>query len=212
LESDRIMFKRALFCLLILAIGVALAAPAWASGGEPAGEGDINPLSWSAVQMNLALWTTVVFVCLAAVLYKFAWGPLAAALDKREQGIAGQIADAEAANRKAQDILAGYEKKLADAKNEVRGIIEQGRREAEKIGRDMLDKAKDEAAGEHALALQQIEAATDAAVKSLADRSAEMAVDLAGKIVGAKLSPKDHTRLIEQAVGGFAGKTDASRN
>jgi F-type H+-transporting ATPase subunit b len=206
------MLNRLLYCPLAVAFGMAMATPVWASEGAPAAEGGMNPLSWSAVQMNLALWTVVVFVCLAAVLYKFAWGPLADALDKREHGIAAQIADAEAANRKAQDILAGYEQKLADAKNEVRGIIEQGRRDAEKLGRDMLDKAKEEAAAEHARSLQQIEAATDAAVKSLADRSAEMAVDLAGKIVGAKLSAKDHTRLIEQAVGGFAGKSDASRN
>jgi F-type H+-transporting ATPase subunit b len=207
------MFKRVLLCLLILAIGAALATPVWASGGEPAAEGDMNPLGPAAWQLNLALWTAVVFVCLAAVLYKFAWGPLAAALDKREKTIADQIADAEVANQKAKDLLAGYEQKLIDAKNEVRGIIDQGRRDAEKIGREMLDKAKEEAAAEHARALQQIESAADAAVKSLADQSAAMAVDLAGKIVGAKLDPKDHARLIETAVGGFASKQmDASRN
>lgn len=194
-------------------IGAALAAPALASGGESAGGGDINPLSPSAIEKDLALWTAVVFVCLAAVLYKFAWGPLAAALDKREKTIADQIADAEVANQKAKDLLAGYEQKLIDAKNEVRGIIDQGRRDAEKIGREMLDKAKEEAAAEHARALQQIESAADAAVKSLADQSAAMAVDLAGKIVGATLNPKDHARLIETAVGGFASKQmDASRN
>jgi F-type H+-transporting ATPase subunit b len=213
LESDRIMLKRVLFCLLILAIGVAMAAPVLASGGEPSGEGDINPVGPSAWKLDLALWTAVVFVCLAAVLYKFAWGPLTAALDKRERDVADQIAEAEAANQKAKDILAGYEQKLVDAKDEVRGIVDQGRRDAEKLGREMLDKAKEEAAAEHARAIQQIEAAADAAVQSLADQSAAMAVDLAGKIVGAKLNPRDHARLIEQAVGGFvSGKTDASRN
>jgi F-type H+-transporting ATPase subunit b len=207
------MFKRVLFCLMLLAIGVAMAAPAWASGGEPAGQGDINPVGPSAWKLDLALWTAVVFVCLAAVLYYFAWGPLAAALDKRECGIADQIADAEAANQKAKDILAGYEQKLAAAAGEVRGIIDQGRRDAEKLGRELLDKAKEEATAEHARAIQQIEAAADAAVKSLADQSAAMAVELAGKIVGAKLNAKDHTRLIETAVGGFvSGRTDVSRN
>jgi F-type H+-transporting ATPase subunit b len=213
LESDRIMLKRALICLLILAIGMAIVAPAWAAEGESAGAGDMNPVGPSAWKLDLALWTAVVFVCLAVILRVFAWGPLAAALDKRERGIADQIADAEAANQKAKDILATYEQKLVDAKNEVRGIIEQGRRDAEKIGREMLDKAKEEATAEHSRSIQQIEAAADAAVKNLADRSAAMAVDLAGKIVGSKLSPKDHTRLIEQAVGGFvSSKTDASRN
>jgi F-type H+-transporting ATPase subunit b len=68
----------------------------------------------------------------------------------------------------------------------------------------LLEKARAEAAAEHVRALQQIEAATDAAVKNLADQSALMAVELAGKIVGAKLNPKDHARLIEQAVSEFS--------
>jgi F-type H+-transporting ATPase subunit b len=203
------MWKRVLLCLLVLAIGLTIAAPVLAAGSAHEGEKvDMNPFSLENFEKDLALWTAVVFLCLVAILWKFAWGPLAAALDRREKGIADQIADAEAANQKAKDILAGYEQKLADAKNDVRGILDQGRREAEKLGRELLDKAKEEAAAEHARAVKQIEAAADAAVKGLADQSAAMAVELAGKIVGAKLNPADHAQLIEQAVGGFA----ANRN
>lgn len=192
---------------------MAIASPILAAESAAADDGGMNPFSLSAWESDLALWTVVIFLCLAAILWKFAWGPLAAALDKRERSIADQIADAEAANQKAKDILAGYEQKLAAATTEVRGIIDQGRRDAEKLGRELLDKAKEEATAEHARAVQQIEAAADAAVKSLADQSAAMAVELAGKIVGAKLNARDHARLIETAVGGFAArKTDASRN
>jgi len=198
------MWKRALSCLLSPAIGLAIASPALASESASGGAADINPFSPSLWKTDVALWTAVVFVCLLAILWKYAWGPLAAALDKRERGIADQIADAEAANQKAKDILAGYEQKLADAASEVRGIVDQGRRDAEKLGRELLDKAKEEATAEHARAIQQIEAAADAAVKSLADQSAAMAVELAGKIVGAKLNAKDHARLIETAVNGFS--------
>ena len=174
----------------------------WPPEPAPSGAGDINPLAPSAWKLDLALWTAVVFLCLLAILGKFAWKPLMAGLDKREHGIADQIAQAEAANQQAKQLLADYQRKLADAKDEVRGIVEQGRRDAEKLGHELLDKAKEEARAEHARAVQQIEAATDAAVKDLADRSAAMAVELAGKIVGAKLNPADHARLIEQAIGG----------
>jgi F-type H+-transporting ATPase subunit b len=187
---------------LVAAIGLASATSILAA--EPSsGDSGLNPFSPSALEGDLALWTVVVFVCVLAVLWRFAWGPLSAALDRRERGVADQIAEAEAANQKAKDILAGYEQKLADAKDDVRGILEQGRRDAEKLGRELLDKAKEEASAEHARALKQIEAAADAAVKSLADQSAAMAVELAGKIVHAKLNPADHARLIEQAVNGF---------
>ena len=42
----------------------------------------INPLEFKT---DLALWTAVVFLLLLAVLWKFAWGPLAEGLDKRER-------------------------------------------------------------------------------------------------------------------------------
>ena len=77
----------------------------------------------------------------------------------------------------------------------------------------MLDKAKEEAAAEHARAVKQIEAATSAAIEELAGRSATLAVELAGKIVHAQLKPGDHVHLIEQAVAGFVqGKSHVNQN
>lgn len=197
------MLKRVLLGLLVLAIGVAMATPAWSSGGTQAGESDMNPLGPSAWKLDLALWTAVVFVCLAVVLWKFAWGPIGNALDKREQKIADDIADADNANQQAKELLEQHQKKLDEVGDEVRGILEQGRREAEKLGRVLIEKAKKDAEIEQQRALGRIEAATDDALKGLADRSAAMAVELAGRIVREKLDPKDHTRLIEQTVKGM---------
>jgi F-type H+-transporting ATPase subunit b len=215
-EGDRTMLKRVLCSLLLLVIGLATASPILASDTAPSGEGGMNPLAPSEWKADLAIWTAVVFLVLFIILKKFAWKPLADALDKREQGVADQIAQAGEANRQAKDLLASYEKKLAEAQTEVRVILEQGRRDAEQVGHQMLDKAKEEAKAEQQRALQQIEAATSAAVQELADRSAAMAIDLAGKIVGAKLTAGDHTTLINQAVAGFVqrknAQQEASRN
>ena len=157
------MFHRMIFCLTILVICAAVAFPALAAGATPAGGGDINPVAPSAWKLDLALWTAVVFLLLLAVLTKFAWRPLAEALDKREQNVADQIAQAEAANQKAKEILADYERKLAAAEDQVRGIVEQGRRDAEQVGRELIDKAKEEAKAEFDRAVKQIDAATAAA-------------------------------------------------
>ena len=170
--------------------------------------GDIDPLEFKA---DLAIWTAVVFLALLAILWKFAWGPIASGLEKREQGVADQIDQADRANRQAQQLLGQYEQKLDDAKDEVQGIVEQGRRDAERIGHEMIDKAKDEAAAEQQRALQQIDNATSAALKDLAEKGADLAVDLAGRIVHAELKADDHAGLIKQAVGRFAG-TPPDRN
>lgn len=174
------------------------AAPAAHGQG---GHGEVNPLNW---QRDLALWTGAVFVILFVILWKFAWGPIASGLDKREKVVANHLAEAERANREARDLLAGYDKKLAQAQDEVRGILDQARREAEQNTRVTLDKARDEARREQEKAVREIELATAGALKELADMSASMAVDLAGRIVGAKLRPEDHSRLIQDAVSKFA--------
>ena len=184
-----------------------------AAEAESAGTGDMNPVGPSAWRADLAIWTAVVFLCLLAILAKFAWRPILEGLEKRERNVSDQIAQAEAANQKAKDILAEYERKLAAAQEQVHAIVEQGRHDAEQLGRQMLDKAKDDAQAEFGRAVKQIDAATAAAIQELASHSATLAVELAGKIVHAKLNQRDHAQLIEQAVAGFvAGKTGPSRN
>ncbi len=212
-KSRHTMLPRVLSCLLILAIGAAIAAPVLASESASADAGDMNPLAPSAWKLDLTIWTAVVFLCLLAILGKFAWKPMAEGLDKRERNVADQIAQAEAANQKAKDILDDYDRKLAAAQDQVRAILDQGRRDAEQVGRELIDKAKEEAKAEYRRAVKQIETATATAIEELADQSATLAVELAGKIVRSKLNPNDHAKLIEQAVAGFVqSKGDVSRN
>jgi len=187
-------------CLTVLVLGAAAASSALASGPPTGDAGGLNPLAPSEWQGDLALWTAVVFLCLLAILWKFAWKPIAEGLDKRERNIAQEIAQAEAANEKAREILANYEQKLAAAQDQVRAILDQGRRDAERVGHELIDKAKADAKAEFDRAVKQIDAATAAAIKELAGRSATLAVELAGKIVHAQLNPKDHARLIQEAV------------
>lgn len=176
-----------------------------AAGGRAAA---INPLAFDP---DLALFTLVIFLLLLAVLWKFAWGPIAAGLDKREQGIADQIAAAQASNEQAKALLAEYERKLLAAAAEVRGILDEARRDAEHTQQEILAKARSDARAERDRAIREIEIATDAALKELAERSTNLAIDLAGKIVQAHLQPADHARLIEEAMNRFP-QAPAGRN
>ena len=64
------------------------------------------------------------------------------------KNVADQIAQAEPANQEARRLLAEYQQKLAAAQDEVRAILDQGRRDAEKLGHELIDKAKKEAEAE----------------------------------------------------------------
>jgi F-type H+-transporting ATPase subunit b len=192
-----------MMCVVLL----CMAAPAWSAEG---GADALNPINAAPVNPehgfrgDLTVWTAVVFLVVLAILYKTAWGPISEGLQKRENEIAAQIAEAQRKNDEARQLLVDYEKKLSAAQDEVRSLVEQGRRDAEKIGQQLLEKAREEAGIERQRAVQQIESATLAALKELAERSATLAVDLAGKIVGARLQASDHSRLIEQAVAEFS--------
>jgi F-type H+-transporting ATPase subunit b len=160
-----------------------------------------DPLS---VDPDLALWTLGVFVVLLAVLWKFAWGPILAGLEKREHAIAHEIADAKHQHEEADALVAKYEARLATAGEEVRALLDEGRRDAEQAKQGILAEAKSAAEAERLRALRDIESATDGALRSLAERSAQLAVELAGKIVQRNLTTADHARLLDEAVEKFA--------
>jgi F-type H+-transporting ATPase subunit b len=155
------------------------------------------------IRSDLAFFTFVVFLVLLAFLWKFAWGPILAGLEKREHSIAHNIAEAQRQHEDAKQLLADYERKLAAAADEVRSLMEGARRDAERTKQEILAEAKSAAEAERERGRRDIEAATDAAEQRLAERGAALAVQLAGKIVGQSLSAKDHARLIQEAVDKF---------
>jgi F-type H+-transporting ATPase subunit b len=209
---------RILFCLVLGCGMISRAAPAWAVDVESPIEKAEEKISHAAhtdpeveqdgsdplsVDPDLALWTLVVFIVLLFVLKKFAWGPILQALEGREQNIANHIADAERIHQEAKALLAQYEQKLAAAASEVREMMEQARRDAELARQTILAEAKAGAEAERVRALHEIESATDAALESLSERSAQLAVELAGKILKFKLTSDDHARLVQEALAKF---------
>ena len=113
------------------------------------------------------------------------------------------IAAAEQLNQDARKLLGEYEAKLNAAREEVRGILDEARRDAEHAGQEIVAKARADAQAETQRGKHEIETATAQMVNELARTSANLAVDLAGKIVGAKLSAGDHAKLIEESLARF---------
>ncbi len=170
-----------------------------ASHGEDSGDvgSALNPLEWST---DLALWTAVVFLLVLVVLRVFAWKPIAEALEAREKHVRNEIEAAEKANQEAKALLEQYRNKLAEAENEVRNMLDQAKQSADETARQIVEKARQEAEAEHQRKLAEIEQAADQAVKEVAQRAGALAVELAGKIIQARLDPTADAGLIEKAV------------
>jgi F-type H+-transporting ATPase subunit b len=166
--------------------------------------GSPNPL---AVDPDLAIWTGVIFVLLFLVLRAFAWPQITASLTEREKRIADTIAAADAKLADAKAVLADHEAKLAAAAGEVRALLEEARRDAEHTRKAIEEKGRQTAKEEMDRAVREVERAKDAAVQELAQKSANIAVDLARNVIRDKLSTEEQSKLVRDALGKLSATT-----
>src|ERR1051325_7702877 len=106
---------------------------------------------------GLYIWTIVTFLVLLALLAKFAWKPLLAALDERQQSIRTALDDARKAKQELEGIHAESAKLLAQARSEAAEIVSRNRSDADRFREELKDKARAEAAGLVRNAERQIE-------------------------------------------------------
>ena len=163
--------------------------------------GDPNPLAFSK---DLAIWTLVVFVVLFLVLKKFAWPQITEALEERERKIAATIADANAKLEDAKKLFSEHEGKLAAAAGEVRALLEEARRDADHTKKSIEAEGQKAAKEELDRAVREIHRARDAAVQELAVSSANVAIDLAQKIIREKLTPETNNQIVRDAIAKLA--------
>jgi F-type H+-transporting ATPase subunit b len=182
------------------------ADPGHAAAGEAAAKP--NPLG---IDLDLAVWTFVVFILLFLVLKKFAWPQIVAALEERERRIAENIAAAQARHEEAKRLLAEHEAKLAAAAGEVRALLEEARRDAEHTRKSIEQQGHRAAQDELARAIREIDRAKDGAIDELAKASANVAIDLARKVIKEKLSSDEQNQIVRDALSKLSA-TAPSKN
>ncbi|MDR3197990.1 MAG: F0F1 ATP synthase subunit B [Planctomycetaceae bacterium] len=205
-----------IFLMVLCFVGTAQAVPAEHEGHnhEPAVSSEtkqaehgskhkapsLNPLE---VVSDTAIWSLVIFLLVFGILGKFAFGPIAKALDEREKGIAEKIASAQRVNEEAQEILKQYQQKLDDSKAEVRQILDTARKDAQQVADGIIEKAHEAAVQERDRTMREIDDATTFALQTIAERSAVLATNLAGKMIRAEVKPEHHRELIRTALEEF---------
>ena len=98
-----------------------------------------NPL----VQLDpgLFIWTILTFLALLFLLAKFAWKPLLAALEDRENKIKNSLEDAEKAKAELERINAKSEEIIAKARSEAQSIRVEAKAATERIKAVLKAKA-----------------------------------------------------------------------
>ena len=164
--------------------------------------------------VGLMIWTLLAFGATLFLLNKLAFPRIVEALDKRRRVIEESIEHAERAKREADELLEEYRARLREAREQADDIVVRARKAADSLA----DEAKADASRtrEELLAAtrRDIETETRRALDEIRKEVANLTVIATEKVTRKSLTPDDHRRLIEEALGevDFSALAKESRN
>jgi F-type H+-transporting ATPase subunit b len=209
-----------LMAVLIGTLVASSAGTAWAEEGEVAkAEKEIHKEAKEAGKVNLfkglldlSVYTIIVFLILFAILWRFAWKPIATGLDAREQSIARDRNEADHAKKEAgamRDKLAA-ERAKADA--EIRGMMDKARADAQQTAAEELARGKADLAAERERGYREVAMARDAMQKEVYDNGVMLATLISAKTIKKQLTEHDHRALIDEALSDFRAAAQARKS
>ena len=149
---------------------------------------------------GLMIWTIVMFFLTLFILKKYVFGPLGESIEKRRTQIQESIDEAERSRDEAVRLLDEYKVQLADARKEADELRDRGRRDGERERTSIVSAAEGQRDRILADTQQQVDAQSRAAMASVRDDVASIALAAAEKVTRKTLSDDDHRRLVEEAL------------
>lgn len=156
---------------------------------------------------NPETWVAVGFVAVIGILlYVGVPKMVATMLDARAAGIKAELDEARRLREEAQNLLAGYQKKSAEAEREAEAIVAEARADAERYAADAtaaLGKQIERRAQQAQDKIAQAEAAAMAEIRGLA---ADAAAAAAEKLIAARMNPDKQSSLIADGIKSLGTK------
>jgi F-type H+-transporting ATPase subunit b len=149
---------------------------------------------------GLFIWTILTFLVLLALLARFAWKPLLAALDSRQSAIRKSLDDAERARQELERLNVESVQIVNKARVDADQIIARSRADAERLREDMKQRARAEADAIVKSAERQIQLETARALQQIRTEAVDLSVMIASKLLQRNLTKEDNDRLIEEAL------------
>ena len=150
------------------------------------------------------VWAILSFLVVLFILWKMLIPKILGAMDSRAEKIREALAAADQARADAEAAMAAHQDNLETARQESRAIIEEGKRDAEKVKAQIILDANQEAGEIAQRGVREIGPAKEAALDDLHKRSVALSIDLAGKLIRKNLSAKENQKLIDETVKGFS--------
>ncbi len=152
----------------------------------------------------------VAFAIVFAFMAKWVIPRVNTILEERRQKIQGDLEQAEKTRKEADKQLVDYREQLSGAKDEANQIIEEARKTAEAMRKEMAAKAEEESKEIVARAQEEIRAERDRVFQELKAQVGELSVQLAGRMVGESLDKDRQLRLVDDYIEELTAMAPAS--
>lgn len=140
------------------------------------------------------------FLILVGALTKFLYRPFLNVLETRKQSIKDALDNAALTNRRADEKMENYNKRIAKVEEEGREIIRQAKAKADAQARDIVDEAHQQAADMIAKAEITIEKEKEKAMEEMRQEIAALAILAAEKIVEHEIQKVGQEALIDDVI------------
>jgi F-type H+-transporting ATPase subunit b len=175
-------------------IDLPLIIVAAAEGEDEGGSFLVSP------DIGLMIWTLLVFGVSMYLLAKLAFPRIVEALDRRQRAIEESIDAAERTRREADEILAEYRERLAEARGQADEIVARARKTGEAAENEIVAEARGKREEMMEQTRRDIEAETRRAIQEIRAEVADLTVMATEKVTRKSLTDEDHKRLVEDAL------------
>ena len=160
----------------------------------------MGPGEFLNINFFTALFTLLNTVALFFVLKKFLFKPVMKMIHDRQQEIDDLYADANGAKTQAQALQTQYEEKLAAAADEAERTVKEAVARGRSRQEEIIRQANLEADAIREKASADIDREKKKAMNDAKDEISEIALAIAGKVVGKELSDQDQSALVDQFI------------
>ena len=140
------------------------------------------------------------FLILMGVLTRFLYKPFLNMLATRKQSIKDALDNAELINRRADEKMEQYSKRISKVEEESREIIRTAKIQADAQARDIIEDARKEAGDIIAKAEKTIEKEKEKAMEEMKQEIAVLAVMAAEKIVEREIQRAGQEAIVEEVI------------
>ncbi len=149
---------------------------------------------------GLFIWTILTFLVLVGLLAKFAWKPLLAALDRRQQMIAQAVEDAKKAREEIERVRQDSAQVLNSARVDAEAILTRARSDASAFQEEMRQKSIADGQAIVQRAEKQIELEKNRAIKDIRRETVDLSLAIATKLLHRNITKEDNLALIDDTI------------